>query len=166
MALDRTTMKSFIDFGLWLNGEDSDILMLGDGFTELSEDYGADIQSTQYINQTSASSTVKGYSMSFTLEREFIPDAMQTKVNKAIRTRPTGEACETFYYRLFTTDKVDGQTNTYHASKEPIVLCPSSAGGGGGDILTTSLTVQGNGTPTEGTMTYDTVSKTWSFSAT
>ena len=122
--------------------------MLGDGFAELSEDYGANVQNTQYINMTSASSTVKSYSSSFTLDREYIPDEMQTKVNKAIRTRPTGKACETYYYRLFTTDAATG--GGFLASREPIVMCPSGAGGAGGDVLTTSLMVQGNGDVTEG----------------
>lgn len=50
MAEDRTNMVSLIDIGSWLGGKSANIVEMGDGFTELTEDWGPDVESTQYVN--------------------------------------------------------------------------------------------------------------------
>ena len=46
MALDRTNMVSLLDIGKLFGGASTDIVEMGDGYTEISEDWGPGIDST------------------------------------------------------------------------------------------------------------------------
>lgn len=151
MALDRTNMVSLLDIGILGGGSTSNIVELGDGFTEISEDWGPNTDSTQYVNQKNASTTVKGYEFSVDLEREYLSDKVQEAIDELFRTFPTGTACETFYYRFYKTDATG--SGSYKAIKLPVVACPSSTGGSGGDTLTSTIQLNGNGDAIQGTIT-------------
>jgi len=155
MALDRTNMVSLLDVGLLGGGTTSNILEMGDGYTELTEDWGADIESTQYVNMKSAASTLKGYNLSLSPAREHLNDAMQTAINNAFKNFPTGADAETFYYRFYksdiTFDQTEG-TGSGECIKVPVVVAAGSTGGAGGDILTSSLQINGNGDVVKGTI--------------
>ncbi len=60
MANERTNMVSLLDFGKWMQGESSNILELGDGYTELTEDWSPNTNETTYVNMKTASTTVNG----------------------------------------------------------------------------------------------------------
>ena len=53
----RTNMVSLLDIGSLNGGATPNIVELGDGFTEITEDWGPDVGSTQYINMDAKSST-------------------------------------------------------------------------------------------------------------
>lgn len=151
MANDRTNMVSLLDFGKWMGGTTSDIIELGDGVTELTEDLGPDMSETQYVNMKSKSNTLNGYSFSTTVEREHMSDEAQGYIDTGFRRFPTGKDAETDYYRFYKTDKIsDGK---YKAIKLPVVAAPSSTGGGGGETLVSSLQLTGNGDVVEGVIT-------------
>ncbi len=158
MAQDRTNMMSFLDIGLLMNGSTSNIAELGDGFKDLKEDWAPSNESTQYVNMKSAANTIKGYEFSVEAEREYLSDEVQDKVDELFKKFPTGAACETNYYRFYKTDVASA--GVYHAIKVPVTVAPNSTGGAGGDVLTSSIKINGNGDPIEGTMTY---SDGWSF---
>lgn len=63
MALDRTNMVSLLDIGLLTEGTE-ELAEMGDGFTEITEDWGPNTDSKQYVNMKNASNTVKGYALS------------------------------------------------------------------------------------------------------
>lgn len=149
-AEDRTNMVSLLDVGLLMGGLSSDIKELGDGYTTLSEDWGPNTESTQYINMKNASNKVKGYSLSINAEREFLSDEMQDVINDMLKKFPTGSKCETFYYRFFKTDLKSGAGECI---KVPVTVCAASAGGEGGSTLTTSIQIAGNGDVEVGTIT-------------
>lgn len=151
MALDRTNMVSLLDIGLLGDGKTSNIVELGTGFTEISEDWSPNTESTQYVNMKNASNTVKGYEFSTDLEREYVSDEVQTAIDELFRSFPTGSACETYYYRFYKTDSVG--ENGYKAIKLPVTVAPSSTGGAGGDTLTSTVQLNGNGDAVEGTVT-------------
>lgn len=150
MANDRTNMVSLLDFGKWMGGTTSNILELGDGVTELTEDWGPDMAETQYVNMKTKSNTLNGYSFSTTVEREHMSDEAQEFIDTSFRKFPTGPDAETFYYRFYKTDAVAGG---YKAIKLPVVAAPSSTGGGGGETLVSSLQLTGNGAVVDGTIT-------------
>lgn len=50
MAKDRTNMVSLLDIGSLMGGKSEKLAEMGDGFTELSEDWGPNTESTQYVN--------------------------------------------------------------------------------------------------------------------
>ena len=147
--MDRTNMVSLLDTGLLMGGT-TNIMEMGDGYTELTEDWGPDIGSTQYVNMKSKSSTLKGYEFSMSPEREYLSDDMQKAIDKLFKKFPTGADCETYYYRFFKTDITSG---TGDCIKVPVVVAPSSVGGSGGDTLTSTIQINGNGDVEEGTIT-------------
>lgn len=147
--MDRTNMVSLLDTGLLMGGT-TNIMEMGDGYTELTEDWGPDIGSTQYVNMKSKSSTLKGYEFSMSPEREYLSDDMQKAIDKLFKKFPTGADCETFYYRFFKTDITAGSGDCI---KVPVVVAPSSVGGSGGDTLTSTIQINGNGDVEEGTIT-------------
>ena len=153
MADARPNMVSYLDIGLLNGGATSNIVQLGDGFTEITEDWGADIGSTQYVNMSGKSSTVKGYDFSITLEREHLSDATQTAIDSLFKSLPVGAKCNTFYYRFYASDMTGATSKTGECIKVPVIVAPSSTGGKGGDVLTSSIEMHGNGDVIIGTGT-------------
>ncbi len=150
MALDRTNMVSLLDIGSLMGGKTPKIVEMGDGYKEITEDWGPNTQSDQYVNMKSASNTVKGYALSMTPERDHLSDEMQTAINTMFKTFPTGEKCNTYYYRFYKTD-ITGTSGD--CIRVPVTVCPSSTGGAGGDNLTSSIQINGNGDVEVGTIT-------------
>ena len=157
MAMDRTNMVSLLDIGL-LTGKSTNIVMLGDGFTEISEGWSPDTESKQYINMKNKSNTVKGYEFSFDAEREYLSDDVQEVIDTLFKTLPTGSKCETYYYRFFKTDIESGSGDCI---KVPVTVAPSSVGGAGGDTLTSTLQINGNGDSVLGTITISDSGYSW-----
>lgn len=150
MALDRTNMVSLLDIGSLMGGKTPKIVEMGDGYKEITEDWGPNTQSDQYVNMKNASNTVKGYALSMTPERDHLSDEMQTTINEMFKKFPTGEKCETYYYRFYKTD-ITGTSGD--CIRVPVTVCPSSTGGAGGDNLTSSIQINGNGDVEVGTIT-------------
>lgn len=168
MALDRTNMVSLLDIGSLMNGLSENLVMLGDGFTDLSEDWGTKVSSTQYINQKTESTTINGYALSMSLSREYLSDEVQEVIDKMFLEFPTGKACETFYGRFLKSDvKTSGASATVKGIRVPIVVAPNSIGGGAGDTLTSGIEIHGNGEVVKGTYTITTSESgtTYSFAA-
>lgn len=151
MANDRTNMVSLLDFGKWMGGKTSNIIELGDGFTELTEDWSPNIEEKQYVNQKTASNTLNGYGFSMTPERDHLSDEAQAYIDEAFRKFPTGTNAQTDYYRYYKTDMVS--ENSYKAIKVPVITAPASTGGSGGETLTSSIQLNGNGDAVEGVIT-------------
>ena len=149
MALDRTNMVSLLDIGA-LTGSTEKLAEMGDGYTELTEDWGPNTESKQYVNMKNASNTVKGYAFSMTPSREYLSDDMQTAIDTMFKTFPTGDKCNTYYYRFYKTDIKSG---TGACIRLPVTVCPSSTGGSGADTLTSSIQINGNGEVEQGTIT-------------
>lgn len=152
MAQDRTNMVSLLDIGSLMGGGTPKIVELGDGFTEITEDWGPDVSDTQYVNMKAKSSTMKGYSFSMTPEREYLSDDVQKVIDDLFKKFPTGADCETYYYRFYKTDIT---SNSGDCIRIPVVVAPSSTGGAGGDPLTSSIQLSGNGEVELGTVTIE-----------
>lgn len=162
MALDRTNMVSLFDVGLWLGGKTSSIIEMGDGFNELTEEWNPSFNDKQYVNMKNGASSLNGYAFSMTPEREHISDEFQKAIDGGFKKFPTGTDAETFYYRFYKTDAVEGSTGKFNAIKVPIVCGPSSTGGSAGESLTSSIEIHGNGDVKNGTITIDETGKfTW-----
>lgn len=142
MAQDRTNMVSLLDIGSLLGGKTPKIAEMGDGYKEITEDWGPNTESNQYVNMKSASNSVKGYALSITPERDCMSDEMQTAINDLFKKFPTGKDCETYYYRFYKTDISAGKGDCIRV---PVTVCASSTGGTGGDTLTSSIKIDGNG---------------------
>ncbi len=145
-------MVSLFDIGSWLGGSSPDIVEMGDGFNELTEDWGPQFKDTQYINMKNSASSINGYALSMNPAREFLSDDFQAAINKAFNKFPTGKSAESTYYRFYKSD-YDQSGDKYPAIKVPVVAAPSSTGGSAGDTLTSSIEIHGNGDAVEGFIT-------------
>lgn len=164
MAEDRTNMVSLIDIGSLMGGGTPKIVELGDGFTELEEDWGPNTEQKQYINMKSASNSVKGYAFSMSPSREYMSDEMQTCIDDLFKKFPIGKQCETHYYRFYKTD-MKGKSGD--CIRIPVTVCASSTGGAGGDTLTSTIQINGNGDVELGTITIGELGEfSWSASET
>ena len=150
MAKDRTNMVSLLDIGSLMGGKTPNIVEMGDGYKEITEDWGPNTESTQYVNMKSASNSVKGYALSMSPERDYLSDEMQTAIDTMMKKFPTGEECNTYYYRYLKTDI---SNKTGDCIRVPVTVCPSSVGGAGGDNLTSTIQINGNGDVELGTIT-------------
>lgn len=157
MAQDRTNMVSLLDIGLWLGGKTSNIMEMGDGFTELTENWGPDKSSNQYINMKAKASTLKGYEFSTTAEREYLNDEFQKTIDNGFKKFPTGKDAETYYYRYYKTDMDIAEDGSMSGDciKVPVIVAPSTTGGAGGDVLTSAIEISGNGDVIPGTISID-----------
>lgn len=162
MAQDRTNMVSLLDIGKWLGGSATNIVEIGDGFTELTEDWGPDVESKQYINMKAKAATLKGYEFSMTPEREYLDDDFQKAIDTGFKKLPTGKDCETYYYRYYKTDIKNGSGECIRV---PVIVAPSSTGGEGGGILTSAIQIQGNGEVELGTITITEKGYEWTANA-
>lgn len=158
-ALDRTNMVSLLDIGSLMGGKTPKIVEMGDGFSELTEDWGPNTDQKQYVNMSSSSNSVKGYAFSMTPERDHLSDEMQKTINELFKKFPTGDGCQTYYYRFYKTD-ITGTTGD--CIRIPVTVCPSSTGGSGGDTLTSSIQINGNGDVEVGTVTISDGEFSWS----
>ena len=162
MANDRTNMVSLLDFGKWMGGTESNIIELGDGFVELTEDWAPNVEEKQYVNMKTASNTLNGYAFSMSPERDHLSDEAQEYIDEAFRRFPTGKDAQTEYYRFYKTDSVT--SGGFKAIKIPVVVAPSSTGGSGGETPTSAIQITGNGDEVAGTMTI--TEGEWSFTET
>lgn len=159
MALSRTNMVSLLDIGSLMGGKTEKIVEMGNGFNEITEDWGPNTENTQFVNMENASNTVKGYALSMSPERLHLSDEMQGVINEMFKTFPTGEKCETYYYRFY---KADMTGKTGDCIRVPVTVCASSTGGSGGDNLTSTIQINGNGDVELGTITINDEGKfTW-----
>lgn len=153
MAQDRTNMVSLLDIGSWLGGLSEKIVEMGDGFNELTEDWGPSFQDTQYVNMKNSASSLNGYTFSMTPEREYLSDDLQDAIDDAFKSFPTGKDAETYYYRFYKTDLSGTDELTGDCIRIPVVCAPSSTGGSAGEALTSSIEIHGNGDVEKGTIT-------------
>lgn len=164
MAQDRTNMVSLFNAGRWLGGKIDKILEMGDGFSELTEEWGPSFKDTQYVNMKNGASSLNGYAFSMSPEREHLSDDFQKVINEGFKKFPTGSDAESYYYRFYKTDAITEKTGAFKAIRVPVVCGPSSTGGSAGEALTSSIEIHGNGDVQEGTITISTEDGTFTWS--
>lgn len=165
MALDRTNMVSLLDVGHLFGGKTETLVEMGDGYTELTEDWGPNVETKQYVNMKAKASVVSGYEFSISPEREYMSDDLQKEIDKLFKKFPTGADCETYYCRFYKTDAVSGSSGVFEAIRIPVTIAPSGTGGEGGGTLTSSIQINGNGEVQEGYITFSNGEYIWSESA-
>ena len=154
-AQSRTNMVSLLDVGSLNGGTAANLVEMGDGYTELTEDWGPKVDSKQYVNMEAESSVVSGYSFSMAPEREYISDDLQKAIDSLSKTFPVGAKCETCYYRFYKTDLTGDDSLSGPCIKVPVVVTISSVGGSGGESLKSTIQIKGNGNVQLGTITLD-----------
>ena len=157
-AESRINMVSLLDIGKLMGGKTEKIVEMGYGFEEITEDWGPNVNTKQYVNMECSANTVKGYAFSMTAQRDHLSDEVQTVMNELFKKFPTGTQCETYYYRYYKTD-ITGASGD--CIRVPVTVCPSSTGGAASDDLTSSVQINGNGDVEIGTITINAEGFSW-----
>lgn len=125
--------------------------LLGDGITSLTEEFNPETESKHYINKAAASSSVKSYAPSISVEKEYIKEeALQNWINEKIKVLPTGADAESDYIRINILEGATAE-GMYPAVKRPCTYQFDSIGGDAGNVIMNNMTITGNGDAVYGT---------------
>lgn len=155
MAEMREKLMHFFNIG---TAAAPNYVLLGDGITSLTEDFNPEQDTKQYIHQSTGTTTVKSYTPSISVEKEYIKDdELQKWMDAKIKILPTGTAAQSDYIRInILEDSVDG---AYPAVKRRCSYQFDSIGGDAGNELVSSMTLGGIGDGIQGT--FDVAAKTF-----
>lgn len=158
MAEMREKLMHFFNIG---TADSPKYVLLGDGITSLTEEFNPESDTKQYINQTNGTTSIKSYTPSISIEKEYIQDDdLQKWMNEKIKLLPTGSAAQADYVRINILEAaVDG---AYPAVKRKCSFQFDSIGGDAGAELMNSMTLGGIGDGIQGT--FDVTTKTFTAS--
>lgn len=134
-------------------------VLLGDGITSLTEEFNPESDTKQYINQANGTTSIKSYTPSISIEKEYITDDdLQDWINEKIKVLPTGSSAQSDYIRINILETAsDG---AYKAVKRKCSYQFDSIGGDAGSELMNSMTLGGIGDGIQGTFNVDTLTFT------
>ena len=150
--MKREQLAHFVDTTMC--GSTPNYVLLGDGISSLTEEFNAETETSQWINQESGTTTLKSYTPSFDVERQdCTDDECREWIKEIINTLPTGEDAETYVVRV---DKSSANTDgTYPAVRRKFVVSAGSTGGDAGGYVVDSISFGGSGDQDTGTFDVD-----------
>ncbi len=146
--MKRPELQHFIDTSM--NGSTASYHLLGEGIDSLSEEFNAEEETEQWINQYNGTTDIKSYtpSISFDIQDVDQDDTdLMDWIYKMIDELPTGKSAVTNYVRA----RVKGSGPTYPAVKRNCSVSVSSTGGDAGGNVINSITLGGRGDGIVGT---------------
>lgn len=138
-------------------------VLLGDGITALTEEFNPESETKQYINQKNGTTTLKSYTPSISVEREYISDKLQEWINEKIKVLPTGSSAISEYVRINILDKAAG--GKYPAVKRKCVYQFDSIGGDAGAEVVSAMTLGGVGDGEQGYFDVTAGNEEWTTSS-
>lgn len=133
-------------------------VLLGDGITSLTEEFNPEADTKQYINQSNGTTSVKSYTPSISIEKEYIrDDELQEWINEKIKVLPTGSAAQSDYVRINILEA--SSDGVYPAVKRKCTYQFDSIGGDAGSELMNNMTLGGVGDGIRGS--FDVESRTF-----
>lgn len=112
-AIQRHEIADYLNIG---TADAPKWVLMGYGFTTLNETFGAESESSKYVNESSASSSVVSYKSVFPFTSHMIPDEEAVNALYAVgRNHLTGSEAEFEYCRVELWDKKED--GSYSARK-------------------------------------------------
>lgn len=140
MSENREILRHYFNIGTL---EAPKWVLLGDGITSLTEEFNAESETKQYINQKNGTTNIKSYTPSIKVEREYMNDDLQDWINEKIKILPTGSQAISQYVRVNILDTpVSG---AYPAVLRKCSYQFDNVGGEAGAALLNSMTLGGVG---------------------
>lgn len=147
MAEMREKLMHFFNIG---TAGQPEYVLLGDGITSLTEDFNPSNETKQYINQANGTTTVKSYTPSIGVEKEYIKnEKLQLWIDKKVKILPVGTEAESDYVRvnIMETPTAEG---SYPAVRRRCSYQFDNIGGDAGAELKNSITLGGIGDGVQG----------------
>ncbi|MEZ3494658.1 MAG: hypothetical protein K1W38_20825 [Lachnospiraceae bacterium] len=148
MAEMREKLMHFFNIG---TAETPEYALLGDGITSLTEEFNPESNTKQYIHQANGTTSIKSYTPSISVEKEYIKnEKLQKWMDEKIKLLPVGTAAESDYVRLNVMETPTAE-GTYPAVKRRCSYQFDNIGGDAGSELKNSMTLGGIGDGIQGT---------------
>ena len=141
MAEMREVLRHFFNIGTLTEPK---WVLLGDGIKSLTENFNPESDTKQYINQANGTTSIKSYTPSISVEREYIGDELQAWMNEKIKVLPTGGKAVSEYVRINILEAPTAE-GVYPAVKRKCSYQFDSIGGEAGSELVNSMTLGGIG---------------------
>ncbi len=151
--MKRHNLRHFVD--ITMGGSAQDYHLIGEGVSSLTEDFNAEEETEQWINQENGTTDLKSYTPSIDIEMQDVDQddkALVDWIYSLIDTLPTGKAAVTSYIRV----RVTGSGPAYPAVKRQCSVSVGSTGGDAGENITNSITLGGRGDGIPGTFNVET----------
>lgn len=153
MSRNRIMEASYLDTG---DGQTAAYALMGTGFTALNEEPSAQVGTKKYINNKSATNSIKGYEWKAPFEAEQIKEEAAVKFIMDIgKQQKTGPDAEADYVIVDLDEAVTGSDNTFNARKFKVAIEVASFGEDDGD-MNMSGNLLGIGDPIPGTFNVST----------
>lgn len=153
--MKRHELQHFVDINNDKTMSNPSYHLLGEGITSLTEEFNAEEESEQWINQQNGTTDVKSYTPSISLEIQDV-DQDDTDlvdwINNLIDTLPTGSKAVTSYVRV----RIKGAGPSYPAVQRMCAITVGNTGGDAGSNVTNSITLGGRGDGIQGTFNAET----------
>lgn len=153
--MKRHELQHFIDIKMDKTLANPDYHLLGDGIASLTEEFNAEEETEQWINQENGTTDIKSYTPSISVEMQDI-DQDDTELvdwfNHLIDTLPTGSKAVSSYIRV----RIKGSGPSYPAVQRKCAISVGSTGGDAGANVTNSITIGGRGDGIQGTFNVET----------
>ena len=158
--MKRHELQHFVDIEMDVTLANTDYHLLGDGIASLTEEFNAEEETEQWINQENGTTDIKSYTPSISVEMQDIDqydtDQYDTDLvdwfNNLIDTLPTGSKAISSYVRV----RVKGAGPSYPAVQRKCAISVGSTGGDAGSNVTNSITIGGRGDGIQGTFNAET----------
>lgn len=135
-AIMRHQIADYLECG---SGNDAAYALCGVGYKSLNEELNPQVESTIYVCDKSASSSVDNYQAKFPFEADYFKDQAAVKEVWDIgHDHKVGEDAERNYVRVDLYDPVSGSENTYQARKFKVAVEVSSLSGEAGKKMNVS----------------------------
>ncbi len=153
--MKRHELQHFVDINMSKTLTDTDYHLLGEGIASLTEDFNAEEETEQWINQENGTRDIKSYTPSISVEMQDIDQddtALVDWFNNLIDTLPTGSKAVSSYVRV----RIKGSGPSYPAVQRKCAISVGSTGGDAGANVTNSITIGGRGDGIKGTFNVET----------
>lgn len=153
--MKRHLLRHFVDIAMDTTYAASDFHLFGEGIESMSEEFNAESDTTQWINQESGTTDLKGYTPTLEIERQNVDqddEELTAWIDRIIDELPTGKNAYTSYVRV----RIKGSGPSYPAILQPCVVQAGSTGGDAGGNVTDSITLGGRGDRIAGTFNVST----------
>lgn len=153
--MKRHELQHFVDISMSKTLADAEYHLLGDGIASLTEEFNAEEETEQWINQENGTTDIKSYTPSISVEMQDIDQDDTDFVdwfNNLIDTLPTGSKAISSYVRV----RIKGSGPSYPAVQRKCSISVGSTGGDAGANVTNSITIGGRGDAIRGTFNAET----------
>lgn len=153
--MKRHELQHFVDINMDKTLANPDYRLLGDGIASLTEEFNAEEETEQWINQENGTTDIKSYTPSISVEMQDIDQDDTDLVdwfNNLIDTLPTGSKAISSYVRV----RIKGAGPSYPAVQRKCAISVGSTGGDAGSNVTNSITLGGRGDGIQGTFNAET----------